>query len=179
MKVNTRTLIAIVVGIAVFFVLNRFVSIPSGIPNTSINTAYAFLSMMAIIFGPVAGAVIGFVGHMLTDMVMYETISWNWIVVSAFVGAVIGLAWNKINIGNGKFGKSEIITFNIYQIIANILGWGLIAPVLDILIKNESAAVVFTQGLVAGAANIVTIAILGTAFLAIYARTRTAPNRLD
>ena len=35
------------------------------------------------------------------------------------------------------------------------------------------------QGLVAGLANLVTIAILGTAFLAIYARTRTKTGSLN
>lgn len=179
MKLNTRTIVAIGIGAAVFFVLNRFVAIPSGIPNTTINTAYAFLSMMAVIFGPIAGALIGFIGHVLTDAITYGSVWWSWVIVSAFVGAVIGLSWTKINIEDGKFGKKEIITFNLYQVVANAVGWGLLAPVLDILIYAEPADKVFTQGLVAGAANIVTVAILGTAFLAIYAKTRTAAGSLD
>lgn len=179
MKLNTRTIVAIGIGAAVFFVLNRFVSIPSGIPNTTINTAYAFLSMMAVIFGPIAAALIGFIGHALTDALMYGSVWWSWVIVSAFVGAIIGLSAKKIDIENGKFGKKEIITFNLYQLIANLVGWGLLAPVLDILIYKEPADKVFTQGLVAGAANIVTIAILGTLFLVIYAKTRTQSGSLN
>ena len=48
MKLSMRTIVAIGIGAAVFLVLNRFVSIPSGIPNTTINTAYAFLAFMAV-----------------------------------------------------------------------------------------------------------------------------------
>lgn len=179
MKLTTRTIVAIGIGAAVFYVLNRFVSIPSGIPNTSINTAYAFLAFMATIFGPIAGALIGFIGHTLTDATMYGSVWWSWVVVSAFVGAVIGLCSNKVNIEDGKFNTKDMLFFNLYQIAANIIGWGVIAPVLDILIYKEPADKVFLQGLTAGAANLVTVAILGTIFLALYAKTRTSAGSLN
>jgi energy-coupling factor transport system substrate-specific component len=177
MKLSTRTIVAIGIGAAVFLVLNRFVAIPSGIPNTTINTAYAFLAFMAVLFGPIAGALIGFIGHALTDAT-YGSVWWSWVIVSAVVGFVIGLAARKINVEDGEFNKKEILTFNLYQIVANLIGWGLIAPVLDILIYAEPSNKVFTQGITAGIANIVTIAILGTAFLAIYARSRVKPGSL-
>ena len=178
MKLTTRTIVAIGIGAAVFLVLNRFVAIPSGIPNTTINTAYAFLAFMAVIFGPIAGALIGFIGHALTDAISYGSVWWSWVIVSALVGFAIDLCAKKINIEDGKFEKKEILTFNIYQIVANLIGWGVIAPVLDILIYAEPSDKVFTQGIVAGIANIVTVAVLGTAFLAIYARSRTKPGSL-
>lgn len=43
-----------------------------------------------------------------------------------------------------------------------MLAWGVIAPVLDILIYSEAANKVFAQGLVAGIANSITVAIAGT-----------------
>lgn len=56
MKLNTRTIVAIGIGSAIFLVLNRFVSIPTPIPNTNISTAYPFLAFMAALFGPIAGS---------------------------------------------------------------------------------------------------------------------------
>lgn len=179
MKLNTRTIVAIGVGAAVFFVLNKFAAIPSGIPNTSINTAYAFLAFMATLFGPIAGALIGFIGHWLTDATAGWGVWWSWVIVSAFVGAIIGLCQSKVNIEEGKFDGKKILTFNIYQIIANVVGWGLLAPLGDILIYKEPADKVFTQGLVAGLANLITIAVLGTLILAIYAKTRTGEGTLN
>ncbi len=41
-----------------------------------------------------------------------------------------------------------MIYFNIGQIIANIICWALIAPTLDILIYNEPANKVYTQGVI-------------------------------
>ncbi len=50
-KFSIRTIVAIGIGAAVFMILGRFGSIPSGIPNTNIETAYAYLALMAILYG--------------------------------------------------------------------------------------------------------------------------------
>ena len=44
-------------------ILGRFGSIPSGIPSTNIETSYAYLALMAILYGPAAGFLIGLIGH--------------------------------------------------------------------------------------------------------------------
>lgn len=179
MKITTRTIVAIGIGAAVFYVLNRFVSIPSGIPNTSINTAYAFLSFMAAVFGPIAGALIGFIGHTLTDATMYGSVWWSWVIVSAFVGYAVGLCGKKVDVEDGQFGTKDLLFFNLYQIAANIIGWGVLAPILDILIYKEPADKVFLQGLTAAAANLITVAVLGSIFLTLYAKTRTSAGSLS
>ena len=66
-----QTIVAIGIGAAVFMILGRFGAIPTGIPNTSIETAYAFLALMAVLYGPVAGFSIGFIGHTLKDLTTY------------------------------------------------------------------------------------------------------------
>ncbi len=179
MKITTRTIVAIGIGAAVFFVLNRFVSIPTGIPNTSLSTAYGFLAFMGTLFGPIAGALIGFIGHALTDITAGWGVWWSWVIVSAFVGCAVGLAHKRVNVEDGSFGTRDVLTFNLYQIAANVIGWGALAPVLDILIYKEPADKVFLQGLTAGAANLVSMAILGTIFLTIYAKTRTTEGSLN
>ena len=50
---SIKTIVAIGIGSAVFMILGRFASIPTGIANTEIQTAYAFLALMAIIYGPI------------------------------------------------------------------------------------------------------------------------------
>lgn len=57
-KISIKAVVAIGVGAALFFVLGRFVAIPSGIPNTNISLQYAILGLLASMFGPVAGALI-------------------------------------------------------------------------------------------------------------------------
>ncbi len=60
-----------------------------------------------------------------------------------------------------------------------MLAWGVIAPVLDILIYSEAANKVFAQGLVAGIANSITIAIAGTLLLVVYAKSQTKTGSLS
>jgi energy-coupling factor transport system substrate-specific component len=59
---SVRTVVAIGIGAAIFFVLMRFVAIPSGIPNSTFNLAYGILALFAAIFGPIAGLLIGLIG---------------------------------------------------------------------------------------------------------------------
>ena len=65
---NIKTFVAVGIGAALFFVLGRFVAIPSPVPNTNISLQYAVLGLLAAMYGPVAGALIGFIGHALIDL---------------------------------------------------------------------------------------------------------------
>lgn len=178
-NLSIRTVVAIGIGAAVFVILGRFASIPTGLPNTQIETTYAFLALMSVIFGPIAGGLIGLIGHAIKDAIFFGSIWWSWVVVSGFVGFFIGLAARNINIEHGVFAKKEVISFNIIQAIVQLIGWTLVAPVLDILIYAEPASKVFTQGVLAAASNIVTVGVLGTILLVTYAKTRSQTDSLS
>ena len=64
-KFTIKSIVAIGIGAALFFVLGRFVSIPTPIPNTTANIQYGVLSVFGIIFGPVVSMLAGFIGHTL------------------------------------------------------------------------------------------------------------------
>ena len=172
------TIVAIGIGAALFFVLGRFVAIPSPVPNTNISLQYGLLAFMAALFGPVAGALIGLIGHALIDFSYGWGIWWSWVIASACFGALIGLVANRIKLSEGEFGKKDILTFNVGQILGHIIAWGLIAPVLDIVMYAEPANKVFLQGLVGGVANIVTTAIVGTLLCVAYAAAKPKKGSL-
>ena len=175
---SIKTIVAMGIGSAVFLILGRFAALPTGVPNTEIQTAYAFLALMAVLYGPVAGIAIGFIGHTLKDLTAYGSPWFSWIIASAVVGLIIGLAWKKLRVNEGEFEKKDMVLFNVYQVIANVIAWGIIAPTLDILIYAEPANKVYLQGLVAGVSNIITVGILGTVLLLTYAKTRTKKGSL-
>ena len=178
-KLNIKTIVAIGIGSAVFMILGRFAAIPTGIPNTELATVYAFLGLMAVIYGPLAAFPIGFIGHTLKDLTAYGSPWFSWIIASAIVGLIIGLASKKINIDEGDFGKKQIITFNIYQIIANVIAWFVVAPTLDILIYAEPIDKLYAQGAAAGISNIIVVGVLGTILLYSYAKTKVKKGSLD
>lgn len=178
-KLSINTIVAIGIGAAVFIILSRFGSIPTFIPNTNVETAYAFLALMAVIYGPVAGLSIGLVGHLLKDLILYGSPWISWIIASGIVGLVIGLSKKRLNVEDGEFGRKKVIIFNIYQVIANATAWLLVAPALDVLIYAEPAKKVFTQGAVSFGFNIVMVGILGSILIATYTKTRVKKGSLD
>ena len=181
MKKNNSitSIVAIGIGAAVFFILGRFLSIPVGfIPNTSVETTYPFLALMSVLFGPVVGALIGLIGHAIKDLLTYG-LWWSWVITSGVTGAGYGLIGKNLDLSKGKFEKKDIIKFNIGQIITNVISWGLVAPVLDILIYSEPANKVFAQGFVSAGLNSLAVGILGTILIAAYAKTQTVDNSLS
>ena len=176
---SIKTVVAIGIGAALFFVLGRFVAIPSPIPNTNFCLQYAILGLLAAMFGPVAGGLIGLIGHTLIDLSWGGAPWWSWVIASAFVGVVVGLIAKKCKIAEGNFGKKEIITFIIANIVANVLAWLVVAPVLDILIYAEPANKVFAQGGMAALSNSVTAVVVGTLLALAYTKTIAKQGSLD
>ena len=177
-KSPVTTIVAIGIGAALFFVLGRFVAIPSPVPNTNISLQYGLLAFMAALFGPVAGALIGFIGHALIDFSYGWGVWWSWVVASAVFGCLVGLVAKRLKLAEGEFAKKDILRFNLYQIVSHIIAWGLVAPVLDILFYAEPANKVFIQGLVGGISNIVTTAIVGTLLCIAYAAAKPRQGSL-
>lgn len=175
-KLSVKSVVAIGIGAALFFVLGK-ISIPTPVPNTYISLQYAIQAVFATLFGPIAGLLIGFIGHTLIDATSYGP-WWSWIIASAFAGLVIGIATLKLDINEGIDVK-KIVHFNVSQIVAHLLAWGLVAPCLDILIYSEPIEKLFAQGLVAGIANMLTTGIVGTLLLVAYAKTFVKKGSLN
>lgn len=171
-------IVAIGIGAAVFFILGRFLSIPVGVANTSLETTYPFLALMSVIFGPVVGGLIGLIGHGIKDLLTYGL--WiSWVISSGITGIGYGIVGKKLNVANGIFTKADMIKFNIGQLITNLIAWALVAPTLDILIYQEPANKVFLQGIVAALMNSVVVAILGTILIIAFTKTQTPDNSLQ
>ena len=177
-KFSTKTLVATAIGAALFTVLFMYVKIPSPIVNTEIHTAYGVGAFFAVLFGPIAGALIAFIGHALSDTFLWGSAWWSWVIASGVVGFLFGMAKKRIDVESGVFGKKEILIFNIYQIIANAIAWIIVAPVLDIIIYSEPVNLVFTQGAMAFIGGSLSAGIFGTILLAIYAKSRTKEGSL-
>lgn len=180
MKNNSiKTVVAVGIGAALFFVLGRFVAIPSPVPNTNISLQYAVLALLAAMYGPVAGGLIGFIGHALIDLSWGGSPWWSWVITSAFVGVVIGMFAKKLNVQEGVFDKTKTAIFAIANVAAHVIGWGVVAPVLDILIYAEPVKKVFAQGVFAAISNSITGVIVGGLLIVAYTKTIAKKGSLD
>ena len=176
---STKAIVATAIGAALFFVLGKFVPIPTGVPNTNFSLQYGVLSFFAVLYGPVCGALVGFIGHWLIDLTAGWGVWWSWVIASGVTGLLVGLCYNKIDLENGQFGKKEMITFVIFNVIAYAISWVGVAPVGDIVIYSEDASYVFTQGLVSFGLDVLVGILVGGALALAYSKTIAKPGSLD
>ena len=173
-----KSIVAIGIGAALFFVCGRFIAIPCPIPNVTINIQYGVLAFLAAAFGPIVGLLAGLIGHALIDFSWGWGVWWSWVFATAIFGLRVGAFKKLYGVDKGEFGMKQIVRFNVTQLIAHIIAWGIVAPALDILMYAEPASKVFLQGLVAGASNIVTTAIVGTILCIAYAAAKPKKGSL-
>ena len=175
---KTKTIVATGLGAALFTLLFMYVKVPTGIPETDIQTAYGIGAFFGALFGPIAGGLIAFIGHALSDSVQYGSAWWSWVVASGVSCFGAGLVYPRLKVEEGIFGVKDIVMYNVYQIIANVIAWVLVAPVLDIVIYAEPTELVFKQGLVAAVSNSVSAGVIGTILLLAYSKTRAKKGSL-
>ena len=178
-KVNTKTIVATGLGAAIFMLLFMYDKVPSPVPETSFQTAYGLSAFFGTLFGPIAGGLIAFIGHALSDAVQYGSPWWSWVIASGVASFIFGFAYKRTGVEEGDFGKKDIITFNVIQIIGNVIAWLLLAPVLDIVVYSEPVNLVFTQGAIAAVLNSIATGVMGTLLLIAYAKTRTKKGSLS
>lgn len=176
---KTRTIVATGIGAALFTLLFMYVKIPTGIPETDIQTAYGVGSFFAAMFGPIAGFLIAFIGHAISDAVQYGSPWWSWVIASGIACFIVGLVYPRLKVDEGVFGWKDCLLFNIFQVVANIVAWIIVAPVLDIVIYGEPANLVFTQGAVAALSNAVCMGVIGSLLLFLYSKTRSGQGTLS
>lgn len=178
MKNNSiKTIVATGIGAALFVVIGM-VNIPL-FANTSVQLQYAVQALLSIIFGPVAGFLIGFIGHAVKDMMSPYGVWWTWVIPSGLFGLGIGFLHQKLNIDKGVLTTKDIIFFNIAQIAINAVVWGLVAPTGDVLVYQQPSELVYAQGIISGVANALTVGVGGTILLAVYAKSRVQTGSLS
>ena len=120
---KTKTIVATGIGAALFMLLFMYVKVPTGIPETDVQTAYGIGAFFAALFGPIAGFLIAFIGHAISDAVQYGSPWWSWVVASGISCFIVGLVYPRLKVDEGVFGGKDILKFKQYKGI-NLLFWG-------------------------------------------------------
>lgn len=174
---SVQAVVATGIGIAIVFVLKRFLPIPTGVPNTTIDLGEAFLAFLGAIFGPAVGGLTALFAHVFTDLTWGDP-WWSWIIADALFGFVIGYSRNFLKIRQEPLTTGKLVKFNILQVVANIVCWGVVAPLGDIWIYSQPAGKVFLQGIVATLTNAIAIGIVSTLLLIAYNKTQSQNKKL-
>ena len=177
-KFSVKSIVAIGIGAALFFVLGRFVAIPSPVPNVNICVQYGLLAFMSVVFGPVAGALMGLIGHALIDFSYGWGIWWSWVIASGVFALLMGFAAKVLKMNEAEMGKKGLVKFNIAQVVAHAISWIVVANALDVLMYSEPIDKIVAQSLFSTIGNAVTTAIVGSLLCIAYAATKTKAGSL-
>ena len=168
MNATVKRIGTIAIGSVLFFLLGRYVTIPSPIPTVNICVQYGLLAFLAVVCGPLTGSMTGLIGHILIDLSGGQMF-WSWILATAAFGGLLGVLANVTRLDPAHRDREMLVHFNLCQVATHVVCWAGIAPVLDILFYNENMDTIFAEGLTAALSNAVTTAIVGSSMLAIYA----------
>lgn len=173
-----KAVVVIAIGAALYGV-GGLISIPV-FANTTIKPAMAVLALFAAVYGPVIGFLVGFLGHLLTDLFAGWGVWLTWVLGSGIVGAAIGLfgRMTEHSIDKGELKRSAIGLFILLSFLGNFIGY-MISAILDYLIFAEPMDKVITQQLIIAFSNTIVITILGTLLLLLVVRRTTSKMNLQ
>ena len=178
MNATVKRIGTIALGSVLFFLLGRYVTIPSPIPTVNICVQYGLLAFLAVACGPLTGSMTGLIGHILIDL-SGGRMFWSWIIATTAFGGLLGVLANVTRLDPAHRDREMLVHFNLCQIATHVVCWAGIAPVLDILFYNENMDTIFAEGLTAALSNAVTTAIVGSSMLAIYAVLKARRAKKD
>ena len=178
MNATVKRISTITAGSVLFFLLGRYVTIPSPIPTVNICVQYGLLAFLAVACGPLTGSMTGLIGHILIDLSGGQMF-WSWILATAAFGGLLGVLANVTRLDPAHRDREMLVHFNLCQVATHVVCWAGIAPVLDILFYNENMDTIFAEGLTAALSNAVTTAIVGSSMLAIYAVLKARRAKKD
>ncbi|WP_412495418.1 ECF-type riboflavin transporter substrate-binding protein [Vibrio cyclitrophicus] len=162
MNFSAKTVVVIAIGAALYGIggLPMF-----GVPvfaNTTLKPAMAVLALFSVLFGPIVGFLVGFIGHWVTDLFAGWGVWLTWVLGSGIVGMVIGLfpIITKNRLQQGELPMKDFVLFVILALAGNVVGYGCSA-LLDTILYAEPFTKVFTQLSIIAAGNTVLIAVVG------------------
>lgn len=158
---NTKTIIGVAIGAALFGVLMNYGSIRV-FTNTSLSTAMIVPVIVGALFGPVPAAIAAGVGNVIADLIGGWGFWFDWTVGNAFLGLFVGaLPLYGANIEDGIFEMKHIIIYSLLCIVGCAISFGLITPIFTAIFYGGELNITLIQGVVGSVSNILVLLIIG------------------
>ncbi|MDR1443763.1 MAG: ECF-type riboflavin transporter substrate-binding protein [Treponema sp.] len=167
---NTKTLVGIAVGAALFGVLMVYGSIPV-FTNTQLTSAMIIPVVVGGLFGPVPAFITLLLGNILADTIGGWGYWFDWSIGNGVLGLFIGaLPLYGARIREGIFGVKHAVIYVITAVVGNALAFGLITPLLTTLIYASDLEITFLQAFASGISNTLVLVIIGIPVLILLSR---------
>ena len=144
-KWNTKTIVGIAIGSALFGVLMNFGAIRVT-TNTSLTTSYIVLPIVGALFGPLPAFLTGLIGNTIADLIGGWGLWFDWSFGNAVAGFFMGLLpLYGAKIEDGVFSVKHAIIFAIVTVIGLGIGFGLVTPLLTYVFYSSELTVTWIQ----------------------------------
>ena len=162
---NTKTVVGVAIGAALFGVLMNFGSIKV-FTNTNLTTAMLVSVIVGGMFGPLPAFVAAGVGNVIADLIGGWGLWFDWSVGNAVLGLFVGaLPLYGAKIEDGIFTVKQMIIYTILCIIGNALAFGVVTPILTAVFYGGELTITFLQSLTGGISNCAVLIIIGIPLL--------------
>ncbi|GEP23640.1 MAG: ECF-type riboflavin transporter substrate-binding protein [Lentilactobacillus diolivorans] len=167
---DTKTVVSVAIGAALFGVLLDFVSIPV-FTNTKLSVAYLIPVFVGALFGPLPAGLVGLFGNIFADLLAGSGFWPDWWIGNFIASFVIGLLpLYGARIKDGIFNVKHATIFTITTIIGLLISFGFISPFLNTVFYGGEKAINFAQGWIAVVSDGIVAVVAGLPLL--YALTR-------
>lgn len=176
---NTKTIVGVAVGAALFGVLMNYGSIRV-FTNTSLTTAMIVPVIVGGLFGPLPAAVAAGVGNVIADLIGGWGFWFDWSIGNAVLGLCVGaLPLYGAYIEDGIFEVKHMIIYAITVVLGCALAFGLVTPFFTYLWYGGELSITLVQGVVGSVSNIVTLLVLGIPVLKVLAARNSRGQNLS
>lgn len=175
---NTKTVVVIAIGAALFGVLMNFGGITI-FTNTKLTTAMIIPVIVGGMFGPVPAFVACLVGNTIADLIGGWGYWFDWSIGNGVLGFIVGLLpVYGARINDGIFKLKHAIIYIIVCVIGNAFAFGVITPILTTAFYGGELEVTFVQSLTGGIANVLVLTVIGIPILFALAKRNARSSNL-
>lgn len=177
-KWDTKTIVGIAIGAALFGVLMNFGGIRV-FTNTSLSSAMIVDVIVGAMFGPVPAAVAAFFGNVISDLIGGWGFWFDWSVGNAVLGFFVGLLpLYGARINDGVFTVKHAVIYAITVIVGNLLAFAVVTPLMTYLFYSQELTITWAQGFSAVASNASVQIIVGIPLLFLLAKRNARGTNL-
>lgn len=176
---NTKTIVVVAIGAALFGVLMNFGGIPVT-TNTKLTTAMIIPVIVGSICGPLPAFVTCFVGNTIADLIGGWGYWFDWSIGNGVLGFIVGLLpLYGARINDGTFKVKHAIIYAITCVLGNAVAFGIVTPIFTTIFYGGELEVTFVQSFAGGIANTLVLTIIGIPILFLLAKRNARNSNLE
>ena len=177
-KWNTKTIVVMGIGAALFGVLMNFGGIPV-FSNTRLTTAMLVPVIVGSMFGPIPAFLTCAIGNTIADLIGGWGFWFDWSIGNGVLGFFIGLLpLYGARISDGIFTIKQAIIYAIICILGNAFAFGVVTPLLTLAFYGGELNITFMQSLFGGISNVLVLTVIGIPLLFLLARRNARGTNL-